>query len=124
MSKEKRTYADRAEYLKKAVDKRRKMIRKLAVEYKGSNCEICGYNKCGSALEFHHIEPNVKDFGISAKGYTRSWQKVKSELDKCILLCANCHRELHDGTTQLSAVRRIEKRGEFGEAPVPQMQNG
>lgn len=113
MSKEKRTYADRAEYLKKAVDKRRKMIRKLAVEYKGNKCEVCGYDKCGSALEFHHKEPNVKDFGISAKGYTRSWQKVKSELDKCILLCANCHRELHDGITQLSAVRRIEKRGEL-----------
>jgi len=116
MAKEKRTYADRAEYLKKAVDKRRKMIRKMAVEYKGSKCEICGYDKCGSALEFHHKTPNVKDFGISAKGYTRSWQRVKHELDKCVLVCANCHRELHESITQLSAVRRIEKRGEFGEA--------
>jgi len=101
MAKDKRKYADRAEYLKKAVAKRRKMIRKMAVEYKGGKCVICNYGKCEQALEFHHSDFNNKDFGISAKGYTRSWKAVKNELDKCILLCANCHREVHEGITQL-----------------------
>ncbi len=101
MAKEKRIYADRADYLKKAVDKRRKKIRQLSLEYKGDHCALCGYNKCNRALEFHHIGSDDKDFGISAKGYTRSWVLVKQELDKCILLCANCHREVHEGITQL-----------------------
>ena len=45
--------------------------------------------------------PNKKDFGIGQKGFTRSWEKVKEELDKCILVCANCHREIHAGIIQL-----------------------
>ena len=95
MGREKRRYADRAAYMVKAVDKRRKLIRKMSVDYKGVRCEICGYRKCNSALEFHHRDSIAKDFGISAKGYTRSWEKVKAELDKCTIVCANCHRELH-----------------------------
>jgi PHP family Zn ribbon phosphoesterase len=78
-----------------AVQKRRDKLKLLAVEYKGSCCSICGYNKCVAALEFHHTDPSEKDFGISAKGLTRSWDKLKEELDKCILVCANCHREIH-----------------------------
>ena len=101
MAKDKRKYADRAEYLKKAVSKRRKEIRKMALEYSGGKCAICGYNKCIKALEFHHINNDSKDFGISSKGYTRSWIEIKKELNKCILLCANCHREVHEGITQL-----------------------
>ncbi len=115
MAKDKRKYADRADYLKKAVIRRRKIIREMAVKYKGGQCANCGYKKCIQVLEFHHLNPNKKDFGISAKGYARSWEKVKKELDKCIILCANCHREIHEGITQLSAVRRIEKQGELGE---------
>jgi hypothetical protein len=87
----------------------------MSIDYKGSKCAICGHNKCIQVLEFHHTDPNKKDFGISAKGYTRSWKKVKEELDKCILLCANCHREVHEGITQLPQVIEVEKRGEFGE---------
>lgn len=96
---DKRKYADRAEYLKKAVSRRRKKVRDLAISYKGKRCTICGYNKCKQALEFHHLLQE-KEFGISAKGYTRSWDKVKKELDKCILVCSNCHREIHQGITQ------------------------
>jgi len=90
-----RTYADRREYLIAAVHKRRKKIRQLAVEYKGGQCEKCGYNRCIEALEFHHSNSSGKDFSISEKGYTRSWDAVKEELNKCVLLCANCHREIH-----------------------------
>jgi len=95
MKKDKRTYGDRKQYLIKAVHKRRKKIRQMAVEYKGSKCERCGYDHCIEALEFHHEDPSQKDFGVSSQGYTRSWKRVQEELDKCVMLCANCHRELH-----------------------------
>jgi 5-methylcytosine-specific restriction endonuclease McrA len=95
MVKDKRRYIDRREYLIKAVYARRKKLREMAIAYKGGKCEICGYIKCIDALEFHHIDPAKKDFNISNKGYTRSWDRVKAELDKCMILCANCHRELH-----------------------------
>jgi transcription elongation factor Elf1 len=97
---EKRIYADRAQYLIKAVAKRRRKIKNLAIEYKGGKCQICGYDKYQRALDLHHITGN-KEFGIADKGYTRSWEKVKTELDKCILVCANCHRELEAKITQL-----------------------
>jgi 5-methylcytosine-specific restriction endonuclease McrA len=90
---DKRTYSDRKEYLKQAVTKRRLQIRLQAIQYKGGKCELCGYQKCLNALEFHHYK-NIKNFGISQKGYTRSWEKVKFELNLCQLLCANCHREV------------------------------
>ncbi len=102
---EKRTYADRAEYIKKAVSKRRKKLKEMAIEYGGGQCQICGYKKCSRALNFHHKVASEKDFGLSARGLTRSWEKIKQELDKCILVCANCHMELHDGKTQLPIVK-------------------
>ena len=73
----------------------------MAVEYKDGKCKLCGYDGCIQALEFHHVGNTGKDVGISDKGYTRSWQRVKKEIDKCILVCANCHRELHVGIKQL-----------------------
>lgn len=78
-----------------AVQKRRDKVKVMSVEYKGGSCEICGYNKYVGALEFHHKDPTQKDFGIGDKGYTRSWEKIKEELNKCMILCANCHREIH-----------------------------
>lgn len=83
-------------YAVDAVQKRRELIKHKAITYKGGKCEKCGYNKCVGALEFHHTDPSQKDFGIANKGYTRSWEKVRLELDKCILVCANCHREIHE----------------------------
>ena len=97
MKKDKRTYKDRAEYMKMAVSRRRKMIKKMAIEYKGGVCIICGYSKYYGALEFHHLNPTKKDFGLSMDGLTRSWAKTKKELDKCIIICSNCHREIHAG---------------------------
>lgn len=73
----------------------------MSIAYKGGKCQCCGYNRYVGALEFHHINSEEKDFGISAKGYTRSWERVKEELDKCILVCANCHREIHAGVIAL-----------------------
>ena len=64
------------------------------VKYKGGHCERCGYDKCISALAFHHLDSNQKDFAISGKSY--SIEKLKKEVDKCIMVCANCHIEIHD----------------------------
>ncbi len=98
---DKRKYSDRREYLIQATAKRRFNIKVKALKYKGSSCQNCGYNKCNRALEFHHLDPQTKSFGISLKGYTRSWKAVKAELDKCILVCSNCHQEIHAGQLQL-----------------------
>lgn len=98
---EKRTYRDRAEYMKKAVADRRRRVKEFAVAYKGGKCLICGYSKYAGALDLHHVDPKTKTFGISAKGYTRSWDAIRKETDKCVLVCANCHREIEAGITQL-----------------------
>jgi 5-methylcytosine-specific restriction endonuclease McrA len=98
---DKRTYADRREYNKAAVTARRRKLRKMAIEYGGGSCKICGYNKSIRALTFHHKNPSEKDFGLSDRGLTRSWDKTKAEIQKCILLCSNCHAEVHDGLVEL-----------------------
>lgn len=66
-----------------------------AVAYKGGKCCRCGYDRCVRALDFHHVDPSKKDFAVSR--VSKSWAVIKAELDKCILLCSNCHREFHDG---------------------------
>ena len=103
---DKRRYSDRKAYLIEAVKKRRRRVRELAVEAKGGKCSRCGYDRCIDALEFHHLDSSLKGFGISDRGYTRSWSKVLKEIDKCILICANCHRELH---AQNAASRRKDE---------------
>ena len=112
----KRTYADRREYLIQAVAKRRKKIRELAIEYLGGKCCFCGYHRCFASLDFHHIDESTKKFGLSQDGLTRSWEKTEQELKKCILVCANCHREIHAGILQLALVMMQETQGEFREA--------
>jgi 5-methylcytosine-specific restriction endonuclease McrA len=72
---------------------RRRQIKIKAVEYKGGKCQKCGYNKCAGALDFHHTVPHKKDFTIS--GNAGKWENIKKELDKCVLLCKNCHAEQH-----------------------------
>ena len=91
-------YADLSDERKKgiaaSVDKRRRKNKELLVEYKGGCCERCGYNKCIAALEFHHLDPSTKEFGLT--GNTYGLERQKKEADKCILVCANCHREIHN----------------------------
>jgi len=84
-----------------AVSKRRKRLKEMVVEYKGGECTICGYKKYVGAFDLHHIDGKTKTFGLSTRGLTRSWDRIKAEADKCILVCANCHREIHGGITQL-----------------------
>lgn len=79
-----------------AVSKRRRKLKQMAVEYKGGVCEKCSYNKSIWALDFHHKDPTQKDFGIAKSGHTKSWERIKKEIDKCFLLCKNCHCEVHE----------------------------
>ncbi len=77
-----------------------------AIAYKGGACQICGYNKAVRALQFHHLIPGEKDFNISRA--SKSWQSIKTELDKCILLCSNCHAEVHEEIVELAPGQRLE----------------
>lgn len=80
---------------KNAVQRRRTEVKIKAVEYKGGKCIDCGYNRCINVLQFHHLNPKEKEFNISRNGHSRSWDRVKAEIEKCVLLCANCHAERH-----------------------------
>ena len=75
---------------------RHKKLKLDCVNYKGGKCEHCNYDKCISALEFHHLDKNKKEFSISHRRSYSFDEDIVKELDKCILLCANCHREEHD----------------------------
>lgn len=75
---------------------RQRKFKLKCLEYKGNKCLNCGYNRCNGVLEFHHIDPNEKDFNISSVKTHKFNNKVIKELDKCILLCSNCHREIHN----------------------------
>lgn len=77
----------------KSVIEWRKKVKVNLVNYKGGKCEKCGYDKCIRSLEFHHLDPNEKDFTISGKSW--SFERLKKEVDKCILVCSNCHNEIH-----------------------------
>lgn len=87
-------------YCKKCTTKqtvsRGKKLKSKCVEYKGGKCQLCGYKKCFAALEFHHRNFEEKDFSISSKYKNKNINLViKKELDKCDVLCVNCHRETH-----------------------------
>src|SRR5688572_9613673 len=94
---ETRTYADRREYIKAAVIKRRRKLKTQAVMLMGGQCMLCGYDHHQGVLDFHHVNPETKLFAIGSDGNTRSWDRITTELQKCILVCANCHREIELG---------------------------
>lgn len=79
-----------------AVTRKRKKMRETLLIAFGNKCSSCGYDKCKRALQFHHVDPTIKSFDISGKGQTFSWEKLKIEADKCVLLCANCHAEVEE----------------------------
>jgi len=86
--------------VKWVTENRRKNKLKL-VEYKGGKCQCCGYDRSVKALEFHHKNPEEKEFGLSTRGITKSFDRLKKEADKCVLVCANCHREIHEGLIKI-----------------------
>lgn len=74
-----------------------RLIKHKLIQYKRRKCERCGYNKCEGALQFHHINPEEKEFTVSQVNLNENYtiEKLYKEVDKCLLLCANCHAEEH-----------------------------
>jgi 5-methylcytosine-specific restriction endonuclease McrA len=103
---------------REAVNRRRKLLKVKAVEYKGGCCSVCGYKQSMWALEFHHIDPTKKDFAISTDGHTRSWESIKIEIDKCILLCSNCHAEEHERLAKNKNPERHERINTFKKSSI------
>ena len=75
--------------------------KRRAIELFGGACLACGSAHAPAALEFHHPDPSKKEFAISVDGIYRSWEKVQRELENCVMLCANCHAEIHAGVRVL-----------------------
>jgi 5-methylcytosine-specific restriction endonuclease McrA len=72
------------------------------VDIAGGKCAICSYDSYIGALEFHHIDPSNKGFELNTNSRSRKWSQVLAEIEKCVLLCSNCHKEVHDGMTLLT----------------------
>jgi hypothetical protein len=84
-----------------ALTARRRRIKALLVQEFGGACAICGYDRCASALHFHHVDPSSKRFAISLNASALSLAKLRAEAQRCVLLCARCHAEVENGTTRL-----------------------
>lgn len=81
------------------VSERRRIIKRKLVEEAGGKCLICGYSRCQQVLEFHHLDPDIKEFHLGLNGVTRSLERSRIEARKCVLLCSNCHGEVEAGIT-------------------------
>jgi len=80
----------------------RDRIKQRIIDAFNGKCGICGYNKCNAALELHHINPSEKDFSFGRiRANPKNWESLVRELRKCVLLCSNCHREIHNNVSEL-----------------------
>jgi transposase len=84
-----------------AVSRRRRKVKEMLVAEAGGKCLLCGYARHPAALQFHHVDPGSKSFGLGVRGITRSIERLREEASKCVLLCANCHAELEVGAVEL-----------------------
>lgn len=102
---------DRAKFKRTTIH--RIKIKLKAIDYSGGECIICGYKKCRANLTFHHLDRKEKEIGIGS-GRSYGWEVTKREVDKTILICHNCHGEIHcdliriDDTT-IAKQRQIRK---------------
>jgi len=81
----------------------------MAIAYKGGKCFLCGYHRCNAALEFHHLDKTTKSFWSLQGGIIRSWESIMKELDKCVMIYANCHREVEAGVRTMGIEPPIEQ---------------
>jgi len=81
----------------------RRRAKAILVEEAGGRCRLCGYDRCARALEFHHLDPSGKDFGVGYQGVARALDRMRREAGKCVLLCSNCHAEVEAGITIVPA---------------------
>lgn len=76
----------------------RKRCKDRIITAMGGSCCVCKYRKCSSALALHHLDPSKKDISLGAiRANPKSWEKIIQELRKCVLVCHNCHSEIHSG---------------------------
>lgn len=76
---------------------RQRAFKAACVDYKGGKCQGCGYDRYIGGFDFHHLDPSQKDFAISKVKLHEFNDDIRRELDKCVLVCATCHREAHAG---------------------------
>lgn len=76
---------------------KQRAIKHRLVLHKGGKCQRCGYDKCEGALQFHHRNPEEKEFTLGQINLSKDFSidELLQEVDKCDLLCANCHSEEH-----------------------------
>jgi predicted HNH restriction endonuclease len=92
-------YEANKEYVKMRESERQRRLKEKAVAYLGGACVMCGFNAHLAALQFHHRDPETKRFSVSTKVLAATkkfpWEMICEELDKCDILCANCHAVHH-----------------------------
>jgi DNA-binding transcriptional ArsR family regulator len=86
---------------KQRVMERRRRVKEILVEEAGGGRRLCGYDRYLGALQFHHVDPDQKSFGLALRGVSRSLERCRAEAAKCVLLCANCHAEIEAGIVTL-----------------------
>ena len=87
------------------VAQRRRQIKRILVQEAGGCCAACGYDRSQAALQFHHLDPAEKEFGLSSRGFSHGIERAREEARKCVLLCGNCHAEVEAGMRALEAPR-------------------
>jgi transposase-like protein len=92
---------------------RRRAKLKLVAEA-GGRCVLCGYDEFQGALQFHHLDPSKKSFGLAMRGLTRSIERLREEAAKCVLLCANCHAKVEWGDVSLPGAEGVSENGNPG----------
>lgn len=98
------------------VKRWRQNIKKRIVESMGGKCCICGYDKCNQALDVHHLVPSEKEFGIGRIiARPVSWDRIVVELRKCILVCSNCHSEIHYDLINLDEIDLVRFNESFAD---------
>jgi transposase-like protein len=86
---------------KNRVVRRRRDVKAILVAEAGGACVLCGYDRYIGALQFHHLDPSTKEFGLGLRGVARSLERCRAEARKCVLLCGNCHAEVEAGFAEL-----------------------
>jgi hypothetical protein len=93
-----------------AVVQRRRRVKEILVNEAGGGCRLCGYDRCLAALEFHHVDPDLKEFGVARRG-AHGLERLRVEVLKCVLLCSNCHAEVENGAISISEVAQLGRSG-------------
>ena len=88
--------------IRSIVKEKSSKLRKIFTDMLGGKCSICGYDKCLEAIDFHHIDPSTKTIGVCTMIHRgKSFEIIEKEVEKCVLLCKNCHTELHNKERKL-----------------------